>query len=82
MKDWLGNTILSIAGGVVILLLMALNVYFQRINRIAEEEDRKRLLGSDPLNRQRSAASQSRRPDGSSETTPKGRQEDIVNLKD
>ena len=82
MKDWLGNTILSIAGGVVILLLMALNVYFQRINRTAEEEDRKRLLGSDPLNRQRSAASQSRRPDGSSETTPKGRQDDIVNLKD
>ena len=62
MKDWLGNTILSIAGGVVIIGLMMLNAYFQRLNRI-EEEHRIGLLGSDPLNRQRSAASQSRRPD-------------------
>ena len=53
----------TIIGAAVILVLVALNVYFQRINRIEEEEDRIRLLGSDPLNRQRSAASQSRRPD-------------------
>jgi len=63
MKDILGDIVWSIIGATVILGLMALNMYFQRINRIEEEEDRKRLLGSDPLNRQRSAASQSRRPD-------------------
>jgi len=63
MKDIVGNIVLAIIGGVVIFGLMMLNAYFQRINRIEEEEDRIRLLGSDPLNRQRSAASQSRRPD-------------------
>ena len=62
--DWvLGDIVWSIIGAAVILGLMALNMYFQRINRIEEEEDRIRLLGSDPLNRQRSAASPSRRPD-------------------
>jgi len=62
--DWvLGDMVWTIIGAAVILVLVALNVYFQRINRIEEEEDRIRLLGSDPLNRQRSAASQSRRPD-------------------
>ena len=62
--DWvLGDMVWTIIGAAVILVLVALNVYFQRINRIEEEEDRIRLLGSDPLNRLRSAASQSRRPD-------------------
>ncbi len=63
--DWvLGDMVWTIIGAAVILGLVALNVYFQRIFRIEEEEeDRIRLLGSDPLNRQRSAASQSRRPD-------------------
>jgi hypothetical protein len=62
MKDWLGNAILSIAGGTVIIGLVALNAYIQRLARI-EEAQRIRLLGSDPRNRERSAASQSRRPD-------------------
>jgi hypothetical protein len=62
--DWVfGDMVWVIIGAAVVLGLMALNAYFQRINRIEEEEDRIRLLGSDPLNRQRSAASQSRRPD-------------------
>ena len=62
--DWvLGDMVWAIIGAAVVLGLMALNMYFQRINRIEEEEDRIRLLGSDPLNRQRSAASQSRLPD-------------------
>src|SRR5467141_2739641 len=62
--DWvLGDMVWAIIGTAVILGLMALNMYFQRINRIEEEEDRIRLLGSDPLNRLGSAASQSRRPD-------------------
>jgi len=62
--DWVfGDMVWVIVGVAVILGLMVLNAYFQRINRIEEEEDRIRLLGSDPLNRQRSAASQSRRPD-------------------
>jgi len=62
--DWvLGDMVWAIIEVAVILGLMALNVYFQRINRIEEEEDRIRLMGSDPLNRQRSPASQSRRPD-------------------
>ena len=63
MKDIVGNIVWAIIGAAVILGLMTLNMYFQRVNRIEEEEDRIRLLGSDPLNRERSAASQSRRPD-------------------
>jgi hypothetical protein len=60
--DWVfGDMVWVIIGAAVVLGLMALNVYFQRINRIEEEEDRIRLLGSDPL--KRSAASQDRRPD-------------------
>ena len=63
-EDWvLGDMGWAIAVVAVILGLMALNAYVQRVARIEEEEDRIRLLGSDPLNRQRSAASQSRRPD-------------------
>jgi hypothetical protein len=61
MKDIVGNIVWAILGAAVIFGLMALNAYFQRINRIEEEEDRIRLLGSDPL--KRSAASQDRRPD-------------------
>ena len=62
--DWvLGDMVWTIIGAAVILGLVALNVYFQRINRIEEEEHRIGLLGSDPLYCQRSAASQSRRPD-------------------
>ena len=62
MKDWLGNTILSIAGGVVIILLMMLNAYIQRLAR-SEEEQRLELLRSERLKRERSAASENRRPD-------------------
>ena len=61
--DWvLGDLEWAILGVAVVLGLMALNAYVQRLARI-EEAERIRLLGSDPLNRQRSAASQSRRPD-------------------
>ena len=62
--DWvLGDMVWAIIGAAVILGLMVLNAYFQRVFRIEEEEQRIGLLGSDPLNHQRSAASQSRRPD-------------------
>ncbi len=63
--DWvLGDMVWAIVGVAVILGLMALNAYVQRVARIEEEEEQRiGLLGSDPLNRQRSAASQSRRPD-------------------
>ena len=61
--DWvLGDMGWAIVVLAVVLGLMALNAYFQRIARI-EEARRIGLLGSDPLNRQRSTASQSRRPD-------------------
>ena len=61
--DWvLGDMVWAIVGAAVVLGLMMLNAYVQRLARI-EEERRIGLLGSDPLNRQRSAASQSRRPD-------------------
>ena len=62
MKDIVGDMVLSLIGGAVILGLVVLNAYFQRLARI-EEAQRIRLLGSDPRNRERSAASQSRRPD-------------------
>jgi mannose/fructose/N-acetylgalactosamine-specific phosphotransferase system component IID len=63
--DWvLGDMVWAIVAAVVILGLMVLNAYAQRVVRIEEEEEQRiGLLGSDPLNRQRSAASQSRRPD-------------------
>ena len=61
--DWvLGDLVWAIVGLAVIIGLMVLNAYVQRLARI-EEERRLGLLSSDPLNRQRSAASQSRRPD-------------------
>jgi hypothetical protein len=63
--DWvLGDMVWAIVVAAVVIGLMVLNAYFQRVFRIEEEEDQRiGLLGSDPLNRQRSAASQSRRPD-------------------
>jgi hypothetical protein len=61
--DWvLGDMVWFIVGLAVVIGLMVLNAYVQRLARI-EEERRIELLSSDPLNRQRSAASQSRRPD-------------------
>jgi len=61
--DWVfGDMVWVIVGVTVILGLMVLNAYVQRLARM-EEEQRIGLLSSDPLNRQRSAASQSRRPD-------------------
>jgi len=61
--DWVfGDMVWVIVGVAVILGLMVLNAYVQRLARM-EEEQRIGLLGSDPLNRQRSAPSQSRRPD-------------------
>ena len=48
--DWvLGDMVWAIIGAAVILGLMVLNAYFQRVNRIEEEEHRIGLLGSDPL---------------------------------
>jgi hypothetical protein len=62
-SNWvLGDMAWVIIGGVVILGLLMLNAYVQRIARI-EEEQRIALLASERLNRERSAASQSRRPD-------------------
>jgi hypothetical protein len=62
-SDWvLGDLAWVVLGGTVVIGLVMLNGYFQRIARI-EEARRIELLGSDPLNRQRSTASQSRRPD-------------------
>jgi hypothetical protein len=61
--DWvLGDMAWVIIGGAVVLGLLVLNAYWQRLARI-EEEQRIGLLRSDRLNRERSAASQSRRPD-------------------
>jgi uncharacterized membrane protein len=62
MKDWLGNVVLSIAGGIVIIGLMMLNAYIQRIARI-EEHQRIERLSAENLKRERLAGSQSRRPD-------------------
>ncbi len=62
-SNWvLGDMSWVIIGGAVILGLLALNAYVQRIARI-EEEQRIKLLASEPLNRARSAVSQSRRPE-------------------
>jgi len=61
--DWvLGDMAWVIIGGAVILGLMMLNAYVQRIAR-NEEAQRLERLRSDSLNRERAAASQSRRPD-------------------
>ena len=61
--DWvLGDMAWVILGGAVVIGLMMLNAYCQRLARI-EEDQRIGLLASERLNRERSAASQSRRPD-------------------
>ena len=62
MKDWLGNVVLAIAGGVVVVGLMMLNAYIQRIAR-SEERQRLERISAENLKRERLAASQSRRPD-------------------
>ena len=62
MKDWLGNVVLAIAGGVVVIGLMMLNAYIQRIAR-SEERQRLERISAENLKRERLAASQSRRPD-------------------
>lgn len=62
-SNWvLGDMAWVIIGGTVVLGLLMLNAYVQRIARI-EEEQRIGLLRSDRLNRDRLAAAQSRRPD-------------------
>jgi len=62
-RDWaLGDLVWAILGISIILGLMALNAYIQRLAR-EEEERRIALVGSDLLHHQRSVASQSRRPD-------------------
>jgi uncharacterized membrane protein len=62
MKDWLGNVVLAIAGGGVVVGLMMLNAYIQRIARI-EERQRLERIRAENIKRERLAASQSRRPD-------------------
>ena len=60
-RDWaLGDVVWAILGLAVVLGLVALNAYVQRLARIEEEERQLKLAGSDPLNRHRSVASQSR----------------------
>ncbi len=61
MKDWLGNVVLAIAGGVVVVGLMMLNAYIQRIARV-EERQRLERISAENLKRERLAAAQSRRP--------------------
>ncbi len=61
MKDWLGNVVLAIAGGVVVVGLMMLNAYIQRIARV-EEHQRLERISAENLKRERLAAAQSRRP--------------------
>jgi uncharacterized membrane protein YhhN len=61
--DWvLGDMVWAVIGVAVILGLMALNAYYQRLAR-SEEAERIALLASELRNRQSSAASESRRPD-------------------
>ena len=61
-RNWaLEDVVWAILGLVVVLGLGVLNAYVQRLSRIEEEERQLKLAGSDPLNRHRSVASQSRR---------------------
>jgi hypothetical protein len=61
--DWvLGDIAWFALGGTVVIGLLMLNAYFQRIAR-SEEDERIARLASERLNQERSAASQSRRPD-------------------
>jgi len=62
-RDWaLGDIVWAILGLAVVLGLMTLNAYVQRLARI-EEERRIGLLGSEALSHRSSVAFQSRRPD-------------------
>ena len=62
-SDWvLGDMAWVVLGGTVVLGLLMLNAYIQRIARI-EEHQRIELLSSENLKRERLAASQNRRPD-------------------
>ena len=62
-SDWvLGDMAWVVLGGTVVIGLLMLNAYFQRIAR-SEEDERIARLASERLNQERSAASQSRRPD-------------------
>jgi hypothetical protein len=62
-SNWvLGDMAWVFIGGAVVFGLLMLNAYFQRIARI-EDEQRIELLRLDRLKQERSAASQSRRPD-------------------
>ena len=61
--DWvLGDMGWVVLGGTVVIGLLMLNSYVQRIARI-EEHQRIERLGLENLKRERLAASQSRRPD-------------------
>ena len=62
-RDWaLGDIVWALLGLAVVLGLIALNAYVQRLARI-EDERQLRLPISDPLSRHRSVASQSRLSD-------------------
>jgi hypothetical protein len=62
-SNWvLGDMAWVIIGGSVVLGLMVLSEYVHRLAKI-EEDQRIKHLASERLNRGRSAASQSRRPD-------------------
>jgi len=61
--DWvLGDVAWFVLGGTIVIGLLMLNAYVQRIAR-SEEDERIARLASERLNLERSAASQSRRPD-------------------
>jgi hypothetical protein len=61
--DWvLGDLAWVVLGGAVVLGLLMLNAYVQRLARI-EDLERIDRLNSEKRNRERLAASQSRRPD-------------------
>ena len=61
--DWvLGDMAWVVLGGTVVIGLLMLNAYVQRIAR-SEEDERIARLASERLNQERIAVSQSRRPD-------------------
>jgi hypothetical protein len=61
--DWvLGDMAWFVLGGTVVIGLLMLNAYFQRIAR-NEDYERIARLASERLNQERLAASQSRPPD-------------------
>jgi hypothetical protein len=62
-RDWaLGDIVWAFLGIAIVLGLMALNSYIQKLAR-DEEERRIALVGSELQTRHRSIDSQSRRPD-------------------